>query len=562
MCPQGMRPEKATDGSLQSEDWTLNMEICDIINETEEGPKDAIRALKKRLNGNRNYREVMLALTVLETCVKNCGHRFHVLVANRDFIDSVLVKVISPKNSPPTIVQDKVLALIQAWADAFRSSPDLTGVVHAYEELKRKGVEFPMADLDALSPIHTPQRSVPEVDPAATMPKSQSQLRTSSSSYSAPQAPALSTAGPITANSEQIARLRSELDVVRGNTKVMSEMLTEMVPGQEDSSDLELLQELHRTCRAMQQRVVELISRVCNEEVTEELLHVNDDLNNVFLRYERCQPMGPTLSSSTSAPHSPAELPDREGGSSHLDLRCPHGRFERYRSGRSAQNATNGVLSEVTEDNLIDLGPGSPAVVSPTVGSTAPPSSLSSQLAGLDLGTESVSGTLSSLQQCQPRDSFDVFAQTRGSASAEQRNPPTYEDPQAVGVPAVAVDGRKQSSEVRGKGGDSALEPIDSWLIAQGMIPVVQPSVMDDIEVWLRTDLKGDDLEEGVTSEGHLLTWEVLIGTIGHPRSMGPQTGSTPDWSAPHPRMVIAAETKHTPCGQHRGCRSGALWRP
>ncbi|XP_004090428.1 TOM1-like protein 2 isoform X8 [Nomascus leucogenys] len=321
--PVGQCLEKATDGSLQSEDWTLNMEICDIINETEEGPKDAIRALKKRLNGNRNYREVMLALTVLETCVKNCGHRFHILVANRDFIDSVLVKIISPKNNPPTIVQDKVLALIQ------------------------------------------------------------------------------------------IARLRSELDVVRGNTKVMSEMLTEMVPGQEDSSDLELLQELNRTCRAMQQRIVELISRVSNEEVTEELLHVNDDLNNVFLRYER---------------------------------------FERYRSGRSVQNASNGVLNEVTEDNLIDLGPGSPAVVSPMVGNTAPPSSLSSQLAGLDLGTESVSGTLSSLQQCIPRDGFDMFAQTRGNSLAEQRKMVTYEDPQAVGGLASALDNRKQSSE--GKGDD------------------------------------------------------------------------------------------------------------
>uniref|UniRef100_F7CM97 Target of myb1 like 2 membrane trafficking protein n=1 Tax=Equus caballus TaxID=9796 RepID=F7CM97_HORSE len=491
--PVGQCLEKATDGSLQSEDWTLNMEICDIINETEEGPKDAIRALKKRLNGNRNYREVMLALTVLETCVKNCGHRFHILVANRDFIDSVLVKIISPKNNPPTIVQDKVLALIQAWADAFRSSPDLTGVVHIYEELKRKGVEFPMADLDALSPIHTPQRaaaarsavlsgvgarpshtgspseqrtlllpcqSVPEVDPAMTMPRSQSQQKTSAGSYSSPppapssalQAPALSVTGPIMANSEQIARLRSELDVVRGNTKVMSEMLTEMVPGQEDSSDLELLQELNRTCRAMQQRIVELISRVSNEEVTEELLHVNDDLNNVFLRYER---------------------------------------FERYRSGRSVHSASNGVLNEVTEDNLIDLGPGSPAVVSPMVGNTAPPSSLSSQLAGLDLGTESVSGTLSSLQQCNPRDSFDMFAQTRGNSLAEQRKTSrtaknfemwlvTYEDPQAVGGLASALDSRKQSSEV---------------------IPVAQPSVMDDIEVWLRTDLKGDDLEEGVTSE-------------------------------------------------------------
>lgn len=29
---------------------------------------------------------------------------------------------------------------------------------------------------------------------------------------------------------------------MRGNTKVMSEMLTEMVPGQEDASDHELLQ--------------------------------------------------------------------------------------------------------------------------------------------------------------------------------------------------------------------------------------------------------------------------------------------------------------------------------
>lgn len=50
---------------------------------------------------------------VLETCVKNCGYRFHALVTTRDFIDGVLVKIISPKNNPPAIVQDKVLALIQ-----------------------------------------------------------------------------------------------------------------------------------------------------------------------------------------------------------------------------------------------------------------------------------------------------------------------------------------------------------------------------------------------------------------------------------------------------------------
>uniref|UniRef100_A0A674D4S7 TOM1-like protein 2 n=1 Tax=Salmo trutta TaxID=8032 RepID=A0A674D4S7_SALTR len=489
--PVGQCLEKATDGGLQAEDWTLNMEICDIINETEEGPKDAIRALKKRLSGNRNYREVMLGLTVLETCVKNCGHRFHVLVANRDFIDGVLVKIISPKTNPPTIVQDKVLALIQAWADAFRSSPDLTGVVHIYEELKRKGIEFPMADLDALSPIHTPQRGLPEVDPAVLKYKAPIQPHAAATATlpkpaaapapaPAPHTPVLqiphipNVQGPITANPEQIARLRSELDIVTGNTKVMSEMLTEMVPGQEDSSDLELLQELNRTCRAMQQRVVELISRVSNEEVTEELLHVNDDLNNIFLRYER---------------------------------------YERYRLGRAVQN--NGMLSEATEDNLIDLTPGSPAVVSlratstppssippvtaPRAGATASParaliqdptsgpSTLSTQLAGLDVGGDSVSGTLSSLSGHNPGDDFDMFAQTRTSSLADQRKNVKYEDPRALGGLASALDVRQQNTTggLRVIGDDNPeLElPIDSWLITQGM--------------------KGDGLdgEEGVTSE-------------------------------------------------------------
>lgn len=54
-----------------------------------------------------------LSFQVLETCVKNCGHRFHVLVASQDFVEGVLVRTILPKNNPPTIVHDKVLTLIQ-----------------------------------------------------------------------------------------------------------------------------------------------------------------------------------------------------------------------------------------------------------------------------------------------------------------------------------------------------------------------------------------------------------------------------------------------------------------
>lgn len=57
----------------------------------------------------------------------------------------------------------------------------------------------------------------------------------------------------------QICRLRSELDIVRGNTKVMSEMLTEMVPGQEDASDYELLQARNWVCVSLSEWVSFLI---------------------------------------------------------------------------------------------------------------------------------------------------------------------------------------------------------------------------------------------------------------------------------------------------------------
>ncbi|KAM6292874.1 target of Myb1 membrane trafficking protein isoform 4-T4 [Porphyrio hochstetteri] len=422
--PVGQRIERATDGSLRSEDWALNMEICDIINETEEGPKDAFRAIKKRIVGNKNFHEVMLALTVLETCVKNCGHRFHVLVSSQDFVEGVLVRTILPKNNPPAIVHDKVLTLIQSWADAFRSSPDLTGVVAVYEDLRRKGLEFPMTDLDMLSPIHTPQRTVygsnsqsGQNSPVVNSPQ---QMESILHPVTLPTGRGTPSDAPITPTPEQIGKLRSELEVVNGNMKVMSEMLTELVPSQAEPSDLELLQELNRTCRAMQQRVLELIPRVLHEQLTEELLLINDNLNNVFLRHER---------------------------------------FERLRTGQPVKAPAE------AENSLIDLGPSTPSAVrDPEV-----TNNLSSQLAGMNLGSSSVSAGLRSLDTSgKLEEEFDMFALTRGSSLAEQRREVKYEDPQASKGLAGALDARQQNT---------------------GAVPVPQANFMEDIEKWLSTDV-------------------------------------------------------------------------
>ncbi len=64
------------------------------------------------------------------------------------------------QNNPPTIVRERVLGLLQYWADAFKGKPQLVAVEELYEQMKVDGVEFPPIDLDTLAPIETPTSRV------------------------------------------------------------------------------------------------------------------------------------------------------------------------------------------------------------------------------------------------------------------------------------------------------------------------------------------------------------------------------------------------------------------
>ena len=94
-------------------------------------------------------------MIVLEAAVKNCGIGFASLVCKTEFLDE-LIKIVK-KDTPPQ-VQEKVLYLIQSWADAFRGVPECSDVALYYDDLKKRGIEFPATDLDSLAPIITPKR--------------------------------------------------------------------------------------------------------------------------------------------------------------------------------------------------------------------------------------------------------------------------------------------------------------------------------------------------------------------------------------------------------------------
>ena len=212
-----------------------------------------------------------------------------------------MVKLIGPKNDPPAALQEKVLSLIQTWADAFRNQPDLQGVYQIYAELKNKGIEFPAQDLDSMAPIHTPQRTMSgsagsqQNQPPQYQQHSTQQHHTSSHPIQQQIHPhpvaavvPVASSGPISLDPEQTQKLKGELEIVNGNIKIFEEMMAEMSPSKDHHpEDWELLRELNTTCRSMQKRLVPLIEKVQDEEITIELLRLNDELNNLFVRYDR-----------------------------------------------------------------------------------------------------------------------------------------------------------------------------------------------------------------------------------------------------------------------------------
>nr|XP_020764228.1 TOM1-like protein 1 isoform X2 [Odocoileus virginianus texanus] len=224
----GQLIEKATFAGVQTEDWGQFMHICDIINTTHDGPKDAVKALKKRISKNYNHKEIQLTLSLIDMCMQNCGPSFQSLIVKKEFVKDSLVKLLNPRYTLPIDIQNRILNFIKM----------------------------------ALNPP-------PSVPSAPALPS---------------VVPKIST---ITLVPEQIGKLHSELDMVKMNVRVMSAILMENIPGSENHEDIELLQKLYKTGREMQERIMDLLVVVENEDVTAELIQVNEDLNNAILGCER-----------------------------------------------------------------------------------------------------------------------------------------------------------------------------------------------------------------------------------------------------------------------------------
>lgn len=142
-----------------SEDVALNLEICDQIRSKSAPAKDAMRALKRRLN-HKNPNVQLLALALTDICVKNGGDHFLTEVTSREFMDNLvsILKMHGLNNS----VRDDILKYIQNWSLAFEGKPSLSYVNQVYKTLKSEGHHFPPKDFALANSAMVDTSTAPE----------------------------------------------------------------------------------------------------------------------------------------------------------------------------------------------------------------------------------------------------------------------------------------------------------------------------------------------------------------------------------------------------------------
>ncbi|XP_053848268.1 ADP-ribosylation factor-binding protein GGA2 [Vidua macroura] len=303
---------EATDPSISEENWDCIQRFCEQVNADTEGPWFALRLLAHKIQSPQEG-EALRALTVLETCVNNCGDRFHSEMAKFRFLNE-LIKVLSPKYYgiwSSEKVKSRVTEVIFSWTVWF---PQEVKIQDAYQMLKKQGIvkEDPKLPQDKILPPPSPRPQNSIFDTDEEKSKLLARLLKSSHPEDLQAANRLiqSVVKEEQEKSAQVARRVKAISEVSENVKRMDELLESYRRQKLSPADQETLQALFQRCERLRPLLFRLASEaVADEEALAEILQANDKLSRALGQYRQAvasQESGDGAGSAASSARAPA----------------------------------------------------------------------------------------------------------------------------------------------------------------------------------------------------------------------------------------------------------------
>uniref|UniRef100_A0A060T5R1 ARAD1C14498p n=1 Tax=Blastobotrys adeninivorans TaxID=409370 RepID=A0A060T5R1_BLAAD len=382
--------ERACNPTLMEPNLALNLEIVDLINQKKGSfPREAAVAIVKLIN-SRTPQTSILALGLLDVCVKNCGYPFHLQISRKEFLNELVRKFPEKPPMSYTRTQQLILEAIEEWNQTLcktsRYRDDLGYVRDMHRLLSYKGYIFPEINRDdaaVLNPTETLKSAheLEEEEREAQSAKLQELIRraTPADLQEANRLMGI-MAGLRESKTDYHAKAAKELDKVRRKAEILEEMLQNH-QGEVNSDDVfsDIVAALRNTRPKIQRMIQE---EKDDHEATVKLIALNDYINSLVDKYDK-------LRNGDSAGASAVKIMRPEGASApktdttkqqlidnliDLDQDEPS---PAQQSGSSSQTQTSS--QEPQPENLIDaldgLSFGNIALGSPASHSPAPSAS-------------------------------------------------------------------------------------------------------------------------------------------------------------------------------------------
>ncbi|KAL4387498.1 hypothetical protein GQ457_09G013200 [Hibiscus cannabinus] len=269
--------DKATSELLSTPDWTLNINICDSFNSNPCQRKEYIKAVKRRLL-LKNFKVQLLALTLMETMVKNCGDFVHYQIEERHLLREMTKMV---KRKGDVRVRDKILGLLESWQEDFGGRMgEHPQYYWAYQELKRSGVSFP-------------ERS-PSAVPVLAPPAKRGMLGNSSKRLDE----------TVATQTESLSL--SSLDSIKDTMDLLADMLQAVNPRDRTAVKDEVIVDLVNQCRSNQKKLMQTLTTTGDEKLLSRGLELNDTLQSLLAKHDAISSASPlTIQVATSVSSKP-----------------------------------------------------------------------------------------------------------------------------------------------------------------------------------------------------------------------------------------------------------------
>ncbi|MCJ1477078.1 hypothetical protein MMC13_005749 [Lambiella insularis] len=289
--------QNAVDPQNFEPNLALCLEIADLINSKKgNAPREAAVAIVGYVN-HRNPNVSILALTLLDICVKNCGYPFHLQVSTKEFLNELVRRF--PERPPlrPTRVQLKILEAIEEWRQTIcqtsRYKEDLGFIRDMHRLLSYKGYMFPEVrreDAAVLNPSDN-LKSAEEMEQeerAAQSAKLQELIRRGGPEdlQEANRLMKVMAGYDTRHKTDYRAKAAEEVGKIQQKAKLLEERLQNFKAG-DAISDGDVYEELANSLQSAQPK----IQRMCEEESDDQeavakLFEINDSIHRTIERYK------------------------------------------------------------------------------------------------------------------------------------------------------------------------------------------------------------------------------------------------------------------------------------